>query len=105
MKQLFCAALAALAMYGCAMPNTTVQSGQGRPTLRVVGAPPQSVLVVDGIQMGQAAAFDGAQSVLKIEEGPHQVEIRQGSRALLTRSIFAAGGESVSIEVSAEQPQ
>ncbi|AGW94262.1 MULTISPECIES: hypothetical protein [Cupriavidus] len=105
MKQLLCAAVAALAMYGCALPNTTVQSGQGRPTLRVVGAPPQSVLMVDGIQVGQASAFDGVQSVLKIEEGPHEVEVRQGGRALLTRSIFASGGESVSIEVSAEQQQ
>ncbi|RWA55068.1 hypothetical protein AU476_08250 [Cupriavidus sp. UYMSc13B] len=70
MKQLFCAALAALAMYGCAMPNTTVQSGQGRPTLRVVGAPPQSVLVVDGIQMGQAAASMARSPCSRLKKAP-----------------------------------
>lgn len=105
MKQLFCAAAAALAMTACAMPHSTVQSGQGRPTLRVTGAPAQSVLVVDGVQMGPASAYDGVQSVLKIEEGPHRIEVQQGGRALLTRSVFASGGETVTIEVSSEQQQ
>ena len=103
MKQLLLAALTALGLAACALPNSSVHSGQGRPTLRVIGAPAQSVLHVDGVPMGEASAYDGVHSVLKIEEGPHRIDVMQGGRPLLTRSIFASGGETISIEVSAEQ--
>ncbi|MFC4418676.1 hypothetical protein [Cupriavidus pampae] len=101
MKTILCMAAAMLALYGCALPTSSTQSGQGRPTLRVTGAPQQAVLFVDGVAMGPAASFDGVNTVVKIEEGPHRVEVRLGSQALVTRSIFASGGESVNIEVSA----
>ncbi|MBY4899161.1 hypothetical protein [Cupriavidus sp. AU9028] len=103
MKRVLLAACVPLILAACALPNSSVHSGQGRPTLRVIGAPAQAVLFVDGMPMGEAGAYDGVQSVLKIEEGPHRIDIMQGGRPLLTRSVFASGGELVSIEVSSGQ--
>lgn len=98
MKVLMTIALAA-ALAGCAMPATEVKTGSVRPALAVQGAPAGAMLYVDGLQIGEAARYDGKAQKLMIEEGAHRVEIRQGGTVLHSQQIFAAPGETAAVVV------
>jgi hypothetical protein len=65
-----------LALVGCAMPSTTVRTTDTRPSLAVVGAPSGAVLVVDEKAIGPANEYDGNPTVLRVEPGTHEVEVR-----------------------------
>lgn len=94
--------LAAAALTACALPTTQVNVGSSRPTLSVTGAPSNVKLVVDGLEVGLAATYNGAPKTLLIEEGPHQVELRDGSTVLMSRKILATNGENTKIAYGAE---
>ena len=98
MRNLFvCAAIAILA--GCALPETTVKSANSQPGLIVQGAPPGSLLYVDGLVMGPASQFDGKPKVLAVLEGVHQVEVRQGSTTVYSEKAFVSGGETHTVAI------
>jgi hypothetical protein len=101
MKRIAYVAASAATLAGCALPASTVSSGSVRPTLRLNGAPAGSELVLDGRSIGPADRYDGSKAVLAIEEGSHLVEVRQGAAALVSKRVFAAAGESVTIDVAA----
>jgi hypothetical protein len=86
------------ALTGC-MPQTTVRTGMSPPTLMVSGAPSGSVLVVDGLDMGSAAQYDGNPKVLAVLEGTHQVEVRLGSNVVYREKAFVSGGQSHTVAV------
>jgi len=90
-----------VALAGCALPASNVTSGSARPTLRLSGAPQGSELILDGLSVGPADRYDGSKEVLAVEEGAHWVVVRSGTTAILTKRIFAASGESVTVDVSA----
>lgn len=83
----------------CAMPQTTVRTVESRPTLAVTGAPAGSILVVDGQAVGDAAAYDGNPSVLRLEPGTHRVEVRAPDGAVLYRQQVFLESELKRIEV------
>jgi hypothetical protein len=101
MKLLTTIALAAM-LAGCAMPATTVTTGSARPALAVQGAPAGAILYVDGLQIGDAARYDGKTQRLMIEDGAHRVEIRQGGAVLHTQQIFAGPGETATVVVGTD---
>lgn len=101
MKLLMTIAMAAT-LAGCAMPATTVKTGSLRPALAVQGAPAGAMLYVDGLQVGEAARYDGKAQKLLIEEGTHTVEIRQGGTVLHAQRVFAAPGETAAVVVGAD---
>lgn len=86
------------ALTGC-MPQTTVRTGMSPPTLMVSGAPSGSVLVVDGLDMGSAAQYDGNPKVLAVLEGTHQVEVRLGSNVVYREKAFVSSGQSHTVAV------
>lgn len=92
MKPLPAAALC-IVLSACALPQTTVTSGSSQPSLVVSGAPSDAVLYVDGLAMGRASQFDGHPRVLAVLQGPHKVEVREGSTVLYHDSIFLSNGE------------
>ena len=80
---------AALALAACAGPTTTVRTVDTRPALAVAGAPAGTLLVVDGVAAGEAAAYDGHPNVLRLEPGTHLVEIRDHSgQVLFSQRVF-----------------
>lgn len=99
MKYLGIAALA-LAVGACAMPETAVRTGSSRPQISVRGAPADAILAVDGLVMGPASVFDGNPKVLIVEEGVHQVEIRQREKAIHVEKTFVSNGETRVIVVN-----
>jgi hypothetical protein len=90
--------IATAALTAC-MPQTTVRTGMSPPTLLVTGAPSGSVLVVDGLDMGSAAQYDGNPKVLAVLEGTHQVEVRLGSDVVYKEKAFVSSGQSHTVAV------
>lgn len=79
----------ALAAAGCVGPTTTVRTVDTRPAIAVVGAPRGTVLLVDGIAVGDPASFDGNPNVLRVEPGTHVLEIRDGAgRPVFQQRVF-----------------
>ncbi len=53
-------AAAALAAASCSMPSTSVKTTDTRPSLAIEGAPSGSLLLVDGLTMGDTFETAGA---------------------------------------------
>jgi hypothetical protein len=97
MKAIFLS-FAALLLAACTVNPAVVSSGGARPTLKISGAPEQSVLLVDSKEMGAANVFSGP-DVLRVEEGAHLVEIRLGSTVVHRERVFVGSGENKIIDV------
>lgn len=100
MKKYICL-IAVLLLSACALPESAVKTGSLRPTLAIKGAPVDATLVVDGLVMGRAAKFDGMPNTLLLEEGVHQVEIKQGGSVLHSEKTVISNGELRTITVNA----
>jgi hypothetical protein len=100
MTRSICLSTLVILFAGCAMPHSQVVSGSTRPTLSLVGAPIGSELLLDGQLIGPANQYNGVNGVMPIEEGPHSVEVRQGSVVLARQRILAASGEAVAVDVT-----
>ena len=102
MNKIFCFMLIGFISTSCKMPNTTVQTIDGRSTLRVMGAPSGAILFLDGKPVGSADAFSGDPNVLSVEPGTHIIEIKKDGATLLIHRIFFGGGEMRSVSVPRE---
>jgi hypothetical protein len=90
--------LAVLAL-ACAMPQTVVRTPDTRPSLAVAGAPAGAVLFVDGEPAGAASAYDGHPTVLLVEPGSHEVDVRDGAGNVLHRQKVFVESELKTIQV------
>jgi hypothetical protein len=88
-----------LTLSACALPQTTVRTGSMQPSLIVTGAPAGAVLIVDGLAMGAALQYDGHPKTLAVLEGPHQVEVRNGSSDIYNAKVFVSSGETHTIAI------
>lgn len=78
-----------LAVAACAMPVTQVRTVEASPSIVVKGAPAGASLLVDGISMGPANAYNGEPNALKVVPGTHTVSvITSGGNAILTQKVF-----------------
>jgi hypothetical protein len=59
----------------------------------VTGAPKASILFVDGLQIGQAAALNDQTQVLKVAAGDHKVEIHVGDTVVYREDTYVSLGE------------
>lgn len=73
---------------GCAMPTTTVKAVDSRPSISIAGAPGGAILLVDGMQVGKAADFNGEPTVLLLEPGTHRITVQQDGMVLYDQQIF-----------------
>lgn len=88
MKQFLLMTLLLAVLTGCTMPSTTVSTVESRPSISIVGAPADAVLVVDGLQIGVASQYRGDPNVLVVEPGTHRIEVRQGGATLYDQRVF-----------------
>jgi uncharacterized lipoprotein YajG len=99
MKRLLRLLVMAPMLGACAMPTTTVRTTDTRPSLVISGATGGSTLYVDGQSVGPAASYDGHPSVLKVEPGTHEVDLRDASGRILFRQKVFVESETKTIEV------
>lgn len=88
MKRFLLIAVLLAVLAGCAMPVTTVSTVDSRPSISIVGAPDDAVLVVDGVQIGAASRYNGEPNVLVVEPGTHRIEVRHGGVTLYDQPVF-----------------
>ena len=73
---------------GCSMPVTTVRSVDSRPSIIVQGTSPDAELLVDGLNVGKAATYNGKPQALIIQAGTHKVSIVENGRVIYEQTIF-----------------
>lgn len=82
-------AAASLFLAACAGPTTVVRTTDTRPALAFSGAPAGTVLVVDGVPVGDPTAFDGQPNILRVEPGTHEIEIRTSAgQVIFKQRVF-----------------
>ncbi len=59
----------------------------------VTGAPAGSLVFVDGLQTGQAAAHNDQSQVLNVSAGAHKVEIHMGDTVVYREDTYVGPGE------------
>ncbi|HYV67651.1 MAG TPA: hypothetical protein VE964_15505 [Myxococcales bacterium] len=98
MKRLIAAS--ALALAACvSTPATTVRTTDTRPSLAIEGAPSGSLLLVDGLTMGDANAYNGRPAVLRVEPGTHVVEVQDSAGRVMYRQTVFVESETKTIQV------
>jgi hypothetical protein len=98
-----CIASAALLLSACSVPTSSVTSGSQRPTLAVTGAPPQSILKIDGTIVGEASLYDGRQNIVKVEEGTHRIVVELNGVVIHSETIYASSGETKTVEIGSSK--
>jgi hypothetical protein len=91
---LLCALLGA-----CDLPHSTVRTGAPAPAFIVTGAPADSLLYVDGVQMGAATTFNGKPYTVSVLEGVHLVDVRLAGKVIYSEKVFVGGGETHAVNV------
>ena len=65
----------------------------------VTGAPAGSIVFVDGVQTGQAAALNDRPQILNVAAGPHKVEIHVGDAVVYREDTYVEPGEHRMVRV------
>jgi len=94
-----CAAALALFLIGCAYPAGMVEQGGNNGSLYFPRASVGTRVILDGVDAGDAASYDGQKSVLGVMPGPHRVALRQGVATLYDRQIYVGADARMAIEV------
>jgi hypothetical protein len=90
---------AALALAACSGPSTVVRTVDTRPAIALQGAPPGTILYLDGAAVGEGSAFDGQPNVLRLEPGTHEVELRDRAGAVVFSQRVFVESELKTIKV------
>lgn len=73
---------------GCAMPSTVVKTTDIRPRISISGAPVDSLLYVDGVNMGIASQYNGHPDVLILQSGTHKIQVYSNNQFIYDKNIF-----------------
>lgn len=72
----------------CSYPQSSSTQGSDRPGIYVTGAPENAEIIVDGLNMGGAAQFDGKKKFLELEPGAHRVSVVLNGDVLYDQRVF-----------------
>ena len=90
---------AALALAACVGPTTTLKTVDTRPALAISGAAAGLTLFVDGAPVGDPRSYDGNPNILRVEPGTHDVELRDGTGAVVFRQRVFVESELKTVEI------
>jgi len=74
--------------FGCTMPATTVKSVDSRPAIAIDGGPKDAEVYIDGIMVGTSGDLDGHPNVLTIEQGTHQIVVKNKGIVIYQQKFF-----------------
>ena len=95
------AVLAVGFMCSCAPhPERTITQEDSRPSIGVAGAPKGASLIINGLNMGPAAAYNGDDTVLLIERGKHNVEVVHKGQVIHSEVVFLGDSTTKIIHVN-----
>ncbi|AYG95389.1 hypothetical protein D8I30_09530 [Brevundimonas naejangsanensis] len=101
MRALIFAAVIGLSVAGCATayPTSTVSQGTPDGRLWFSGAPAGARVVIDGVDAGEAAAFDGRAAILEVTPGRHVVEVVAAGTPIHSQTVMVGAGSRIQIKV------
>jgi len=99
MKTSFVVIMVLLTIIGCKMPSTVVRTTDIRPSIAIQGAPGNSKLYVDGLQIGDANIYDGQPKTLLVEPGIHQIIIKDTSGKIIYEQKIFVESELKTIQI------
>ena len=93
---LTCSALA-----GCATayPTSSVEQGSADGIVVLSGSHPGQRVLADGVDKGEAVAFDGAHGALHLAPGPHHIRVVDGSSTVLDEPVYVGAGSRIEVKV------
>lgn len=100
MKRMFVFFSITLLLFGCSYPTSGVRVLDDRPSIVIQGAPMESFLFVDGLNMGKASLYNGLERALLIEPGTHQIEVMSQGNVIHSERVFLGNGELKTIKVN-----
>lgn len=83
----------------CAYPTTTVEQGSSPAALFFSGAPSGVRVLVDGVDAGDATAFDGRRQLLTVAPGRHSIRVVSSSGDLYSNDVYVGAGARLEIRV------
>ncbi len=95
--------LAAGLLAGCALkdPVTRTDVVDERPQLVIANAGEGAVLIVNGVNLGEASRYNGDPGSLRLPAGTHTVEIQQGGLTMHQEKVFLSDSAIRTIAVPA----
>ena len=91
--------LALCILTGCTYPTSQVRVNDERPSLAIEGAGSHAMLVVDGMEMGPAARYNGRPGTLLLEPGRHVVTIVENGQTVFSQEVFLTGTQVKTLSV------
>lgn len=88
---------------GCSVknPESRVDVIDDRPQIAIANAPSGAVLMVNGIEVGEAGSYDGKSATLRVPKGTHRIEVVKDGNVLLSETVFLAGDMIKTLSVPA----
>jgi hypothetical protein len=90
-----------LGMTACSYPVEQVRTTDERPGLLIQGAPPDAIVLVDGLAAGQVYGAGGVAQIIRIEPGTHAVAVSANGQTLMSERIFASDGSTKTLTLPA----
>lgn len=81
-------AICTATLVACASPVSSVHTIDDRPQISVAGAPIGARLLVNDVDVGAAADFDGSQQILRLESGMHNIAVMLDNRIVHQEEVF-----------------
>lgn len=101
MSRLKTALLVALVcLSGCSWFHRSKPPAPEPPELIVTGVAPGSLLLVDGVQVDQAAPGSSRSRVIDVAAGTHTVEVKMGDAVVYRESAYVGPGDKRVITVT-----
>lgn len=95
-KIILTGAMFCLFAVGCTTyPTTKVSAVDSRPTLSFTGAPKDSILLVDNLNMGLASQYNGNPNALRVLPGTHEIQIIQDNKVIFKQTVFVESENKV----------
>ncbi|MDZ4299001.1 MAG: PEGA domain-containing protein [Moraxellaceae bacterium] len=100
--KIFAVVAIALTLVACSTPVTQVKSVDLRPTLSITNAPSGSVLIINGVTVGDAGQIAAGKQAVVMNPGTHHVVVALNGQMLINEKIYFGEGLNKTLSAGAK---
>ena len=93
------AILGVLSIAACSYPQSSASTVDSRPQLSIANAPPNSLLTIDNVQLGDAAQYAPDKKQIALDHGTHHIVITASGTVLFDNLVYLGDGTNRTIEL------